>query len=265
MAATSIRKGNNKNDIYLLHNLVSKDFKLKYRRSILGVLWSVLNPLLFMVVMVLVFTNIFRFDVENYPVYLILGQVLMSLVTDSTTSAMSSIVDSAPLIKKVYVNKIIFPAEKTIFGVVNFLLSLIAVAGVMVWFKIVPGVSIVLLPVLILYVLVFTLGLSFMLSALSVFFRDVMHLWTVITTLWFYLTPVFWPEQAIADNGVSFMYAIIQWNPMYHYVSYFRDIVMYGTWPGLTENLICIGFAVATFIIGLTVFKTLEKKFILYI
>lgn len=255
----------NRNSYYLLYNLVSRDFKLKYRRSVLGVLWSVLNPLLSMVVMVLVFSNIFRFDIENFPVYLILGQVLMTLMTDSTNNSMGSIIEAAPLIQKIYVEKIIFPTEKCIFAVVNFLLSLIAVAGVMIFFHIAPGWPIVLLPVVILYVLIFSLGLSYLLSAVSVFFRDVMHLWGVLVTLWFYLTPIFWPIEALASNGISWMYQVILCNPMYHYVLYFRNIMMYNTWPSLTENLICIAFALGTLAIGLFTFKKLEKKFILYI
>ena len=257
--------GNNRNSLYLLYNLVSKDFKLKYRRSVLGVLWSVLNPLLQMIVMVLVFTNIFRFDIENFPVYLILGQVLMTLVTDATTNAMSSILDAAPLIKKIYIEKIIFPTEKNFFAVVNFALSLIAVAGVMIWFRIPPHLTMLYIPLLLIYVVVFSLGLSYFLSAVAVYFRDTMHLWTVFTTLWFYLTPVFWPIEALAQNGISWMYNVILFNPMYHYLLCFRDVMMYNTWPSLTENLICIGFAAVTFAIGLLVFRKLEKKFILYI
>lgn len=258
-------KEQRKNSYYLLYNLVSKDFKLKYRRSILGVLWSVLNPLLSMIVMVLVFTNIFRFDVENYPLYLILGQVLMTLMTDSTSSAMGSIIEAAPLIQKIYIKKIIFPTEKCLFGTVNFLLSLIAVAGVMLWFHVAPSAKMILLPIIILYVLAFSLGISYFISAISVFFRDVMHLWDVITTLWLYLTPIFWPIEALAQNGISWMYQVILCNPMYHYVQYFRDIMMYNTWPSLTENLICIAFSLGSLAIGLFTFKKLEKKFILYV
>ena len=169
---------------------MSKDFKLKYRRSVLGVLWSVLNPLLMMCVLAAVFTNVLKFgDVENYPMYLILGNVLFALMSDSTGSAMGSILESAPLIKKIRVSKMLFPIEKVLFTLVNFAISLIAVVIVMIFFRIAPTVDLVLLPLLLAYMLLFCSGLGLLLSALAVFFRDVCHLWGVVITAWTYARP----------------------------------------------------------------------------
>ncbi|WP_417135247.1 ABC transporter permease, partial [Rubneribacter badeniensis] len=143
--SANLRKNNsgkqNHNSLYLLFNLVSKDFKLRYRRSILGVVWSMLNPLLMMIVMTLIFTNIFRFQFDMYPfaVYLILGQTLFAVFQDGATGAMSSIIEAAPLIKKVHVQKIIFPTEKVVFAVVNFCFSLIAVGAVLAFFGMAPS------------------------------------------------------------------------------------------------------------------------------
>ena len=109
-----------KRDWFILTSLVSKDFKLKYRRSMLGVLWSVLNPLLMMIVLTAVFSVVFRFDIPNFPVYLILGQTLFTFMSDATSGAMSSIIDSAPLIKKIRINKMLFPLEKVVFSLLNF-------------------------------------------------------------------------------------------------------------------------------------------------
>ncbi len=173
-----------------MSSLVSKDFKLKYRRSVLGVLWSVLNPLLMMCVLAAVFTNVLKFgDVENYPMYLILGNVLFALMSDSTGSAMGSILESAPLIKKIRVSKMLFPIEKVLFTLVNFAISLIAVVIVMIFFRIAPTVDLVLLPLLLAYMLLFCSGLGLLLSALAVFFRDVCHLWGVVITAWTYAAP----------------------------------------------------------------------------
>lgn len=116
----------------LMHELVSKDIKLKYRRSILGYLWSILNPLMIMLVMVMVFSSIFRFDVENYPVYLIIGQTIYNYVTNATNHAMYSIMDNSSLLKKVYVPKYIFPFSKVTSDMVDFLFSLGAMVFVMV-------------------------------------------------------------------------------------------------------------------------------------
>lgn len=266
----SIRKIN-KNSLYLLYNLISRDFKLKYRRSVLGVAWSVLNPLLMMVVMALIFTNIFRFEFSMYPfaVYLILGQTLFSLFQDGTVGALSSVLDSSSLIKKVKIEKIIFPTEKVLFAVVNFAFSLIAVAAVMIFFGMAPSWEVVLTPILVILLAIFTLGIGYLISALAVFFRDVVHLWGVLTTVWFYFTPIFWPYEALASSGFSWVLTLIQFNPMYHFVSGFRQMVTGVSLPTdigvFTTLALCAVFASVTFFIGFIVFRKLEKKFILYV
>lgn len=270
-----------KSTLFILQQLVGKDFKLKYRRSVLGVLWSVLNPLLMMAVMTLVFSNMFKFPIDHYPLYLILGTVLFSLISDATNGAMSSIIDSAPLIKKVRIKKWVFPVERALFALVNFLLSLVAVAGVMLFFFLtstpadpfyIHGRAMLMLPVLLLYVMVFSVGLGLALSALSVFFRDVMHLWGVVMMAWNYLTPIFWPQDlaqmaaSMSNPGLLNALATVErFNPIYHFVVYFRDIFLYGTIPGLGENLACLAFAGVTLLFGVLVFKRAERKFILYI
>ena len=250
-----------KHNWFILTSLVSKDFKLKYRRSALGVFWSVLNPFLMMCVLTAVFSFMFRFDVEYYPLYLILGTTLFSLMGDSTTSAMNSIIDSSSLIKKIRIEKIIFPLEKVLFQLINYCLSLIAVAVVMIFFQITPTWNLLFLPLLLLYVLLFSAGLGFLLSALVVFFRDIGHLWGVIITAWTYATPLFYPMSILPDWMQSFM----EFNPMYHYVTYLREIALWGQTPGLQENLICFAIGAIALIIGFVVFRKLEKKFILYV
>lgn len=267
----STRPKQSKNSLYLLYNLVSRDFKIRYRRSVLGVAWSMLNPLLMMIVMSLIFSNIFRFQFDMYPyaIYLLLGQVFFTIFQDGTNGSLRSIIDAAPLIKKVYVEKIIFPTEKVFFAVVNFCFSLIAVLLVLMFFGMVPSWKIILVPVLLLLLIFFTLGAGYLISSLTVFFRDIEHLWSVLTTLWFYLTPIFWPYDALAGNGLSWVYTIIQFNPMYHFVACFRQMVTGVALPsdiGVTAELgLCAAFAVVTFAVGLFTFKKLEKKFILYI
>lgn len=268
-----ITSGNsrNTNSLYLLFNLVSRDFKLRYRRSVLGILWSMLNPLLMMVVMALIFSNIFRFSFDLYPfaVYLILGQTFFSVFQDGTNKSLRSIIDAAPLIQKIQVDKIIFPTEKVVFAGVNFCFSLIAIALVMVFFGMVPSWQVVLVPVLLALLLAFTLGVSYIISALVVFFRDVEHLWSVLITIWFYFTPIFWPYDALAGNGFDWVFTLIQFNPMYHFVAAFRQIVTGISLPSdiavAPEFAICAFFAAVTLGVGLLVFKKLEKKFILYI
>ena len=135
-------------DAFILRQLVTKDFKIKYRRSVLGVAWSVLNPLLMMVVMTAVFSYMFKFNIEHFPLYLILGNILFGLMSTATTTAMVSIVDSSSLIKKIRIEKAIFPLEKVLFAFVNFAFSLIAAVCVMIYLQVFPSWQIILLPCL---------------------------------------------------------------------------------------------------------------------
>lgn len=250
-----------KRNLFILKTLVTKDFKLKYRRSVLGVLWSVLNPLLMMIVMSAVFSYMFRFNIENFPLYLILGQILFSVMTDSTNAAMTSIIDASGLIKKIRVEKMLFPIEKACFALVNFCFSAIAAVMVMLFFRVAPTLNVLLLPYLLICVFLFSIGLGLILSSLAVFFRDTIHLWSVIITAWSYATPLFYPLDLLPNS----LQVAMQFNPMYQYITYFRDIMMYGITPTIEQNLICLVMALITFAIGMLVFRRTEHKFILYV
>jgi len=252
---------NLKKDGFILRMLVSRDFKLKYRRSFLGVLWSILNPLLMMIIMAAIFTFMFQRTIENYAVYLILGMTLFNLMSLSTNGGVMSIINAAPLIKKIRVNKLVFPLETVLFELLNYALSLIAVALVMLFFKIIPTPNLLLLPVLLIYVLMFCAGLSLMLSALTVFFRDIIYLWGVIIIAWTYATPLFYSYNDLAP----WMQSIMRFNPMYHYVDYIRQIALWGTTPSLHDNLVCLLCALVALALGLFVFRKTQNRFILYV
>lgn len=246
---------------FVISMLVSKDFKLKYRRSVLGMFWSVLNPLLMMIVLTAVFSTMFRFEIEYYPVYLILGNTLFNMGTDTMGNSMKSIIDAAPLLRKVKVDPIIFPVEKVLFEAISFAVSLIAVAAVMMFMQVPLTFSILLLPLILFYTACFSLGIGLILAALAVFFRDVLHFWSVLRMLWMYATPLFYPAEILPP----WMMALEVYNPMYQFVTYFRQIALWGQTPGLTENLICIGMAASTLAVGYLVFRRAQKKFILYV
>lgn len=251
-----------RHNLFVLQSLVTRDFKLKYRRSFLGILWSILNPLLMMIVMAAVFSYMFRFSIENFPLYLILGTVMFDYMNRSTSTAVTSVIDAQSLIKKIRINKAIFPLQKVAFELVNFVISLIAAVLVMIYFQVVPSIyAIWALPVLIICITTFTAGLGLLLSALAVFFRDIIYLWTVLITAWTYATPLFYPFDMLPD----WMQQVMQFNPMYHYITYFRDIMMWNINPGALETLICFGMAIITFGVGLLVFRKTQNKFILYI
>ena len=262
-AVSKLRPRNElRQNLFVLQSLVSRDFKLKYRRSFLGVLWSVLNPLLMMVVMAAVFSYMFRFSIENFPLYLILGSIMFTFMSNGTSSAMESIIFAQALIKKIRIEKMLFPLEKATFELLNFAISLVAAVAVMIYFQVVPSIHALWgLPFVVICVTIFTAGCGLLVSALSVFFRDVIHLWSVILTAWNYATPIFYPYEMLD----GWMQAIMQFNPMYHYITFFRDVMMWNTNPGGIECLICFGMAVVMFIIGFAVFRKTENKFILYI
>lgn len=251
-------------DWFIIEQLVSRDFKLKFRRSLLGVLWSVLNPLLMMVVMAIVFTAMLRFSsssIPSFPLYIILGNITFTLMADSTTYGMHSIIDNASLIKKVRINRFVFPIEKVLFALVNFSFSLIAVAFVMIFVGIAPTGFALLLPLFIVYVGTFCVGLSFLLSAAVVFFRDIMHLWTIVLTVWTYATPLFYSEEILP----LWFRNLETFNPMYHYVNFIREILLYGRMPSLELNFACIVCSLISLALGWFVFSRHEKRFILFI
>ena len=257
-------------DIFILKQLVGKDFKIKYRRSFLGVAWSVLNPLLMMIVMAIVFTTIFAqgrngsITPEMYPLYLIVGNVTFAVMSDSTSQALSSIIYASSLLKKVKVHRFVFPVQKVLFSLVNFAFSLIAVAIVMLWFHVVPTWHLLLLPVCLILLMFFCMGVGLLLSAATVFFRDVMHLWSVVLTAWTYFTPIFWTTDYILKMP-HILRVLMYANPMYNYLQFMRDIFLFQTCPTPLEFGLCVAWAAIAMVIGYAVFHKNEHKFILYI
>lgn len=253
-------------DLFILKQLVSKDFKLKYRRSVLGVVWSVLNPLLMMIVMSFVFSFFLRYaQVQHYPLYLILGNITWTVFSDSTGAGVVSIIDASGLLKKVRVNKFVFPVERVLFSLVNLAFSLVAVVIVMAWEGVWPTAALLLLPVCLFLLMVFCIGMSLLLSALAVFFRDVIHLWGVLTLAWMYATPIFWPTSMIQDVPFSAVRVLMYGNPMYNYIMFMRNIFIDGAVPGWKTLVLCVAWATVALAIGAYVFKKLQHKFILYI
>lgn len=245
----------------LLYELVKRDIKVKYRRSVLGLLWTVLNPLLMMCVLTIVFSNVFKFDIDNFPVYLLCGNILFSFFNEATTVAMSSILCNGPLIKKVYVPKYLFPLSKVLSSFVNLLSSLIALIIVVIFTGTKIHLSIVFSILPILYDFAFALGIGLVLSAFVVYFRDILHLYSVVLTVLMYLTPIFYP-MSILPKGV---YELVNANPITHFVQMLRECVLYGNIPTLSSNIYCIGVSFISLIIGIFVFWKCQDKFVLKI
>lgn len=248
--------------IPLLKNLISRDLKVKYRRSALGFLWSILNPLLMALVLNIVFAKLFRFQVEYFATYYLIGALIFNFVTECTSGSMMSVIGAAPLIKKVYIPKYLFPLQKCVFAFINMLFGSVAVVVVMLIQGVTFHWTIFLFFIPMLYAFVFAYGFGLMLAAFTVFFRDIEHLYSVWCTIWMYLTPIIYPEELLVSNGLS---VIMKLNPMYYFVHNLRNIVMYGTLPTLSDNIMSMAFSLIFITMGLCVFKKTQDRFILYI
>ena len=174
----------------LLSELIARDIKIKYRKSVLGVLWTLLNPLFMMIILSIVFMNLFRFDVEYFPVYLLSGQLIFNFYSESTNTSMSAIMDNGPLIKKIYVPKYLFVLSRVSSSTINLLASFTALICVMLAMRVELHYMVLLAPIPLFFLIVFSLGVGLILSAITVKFRDVMHLYSVFVTALMYLTPV---------------------------------------------------------------------------
>lgn len=246
----------------LICELVKRDIKLKYRRSFLGYLWSILNPLLIMLVLTVVFSAMFKKSIENYPIYLLTGRVLFDFMRTATTAGLKSVTNNASLLKKTYIPKYVFTVAKVTSTMVDTVFSLGAFFIVMLATRTAFHWQLVLLPLVLLQVYIFSMGLAFLLAELEVFFRDIEYIYHAVITAWLYLTPLFYPIDRLPDNLQIFIKTA---NPMYYYISQFRDIALYGRLPG---PRIMIGGWIIAFImlgIGLVAFQKAKDRFILYI
>lgn len=244
---------------FLLAQLVRRDFKIRYRGSILGILWSVLNPLLNMIVLSIVFSQIFH-AVENYKMYLLAGLTVFNFFSEATNLSCTSVALNFGLITKVYFPKIIIPTSKVLTSTINLLIT----TGVFFILALFMGMRLWLGDFLVLYVLIcvllFAMGVGYILSTLFVFSRDVQHLYGVILTIWMYATPILYPIESLKESLIP----IFRCNPLFQFIDFFRKITMYNTMPGINHFLICGTWAIATFLIGVFVFTRNQDKFIYY-
>lgn len=244
---------------FLLNQLVRRDFKVKYRGSVLGVLWSILNPLLNMIVLSIVFSQVFK-AVGNYKMYLLSGIVIFSYFSDATSVAVNSIVGNFGLITKVYFPKFILPLSKVLSSAINLVNSLIvfiilgSFMGISIW------AGYLLIPYVMICLLIFSIGVSFIVSAAQVFFRDTQHLYGVLMMVWMYSTPILYPIDIIPSTVLP----IFKANPLYIFIDFLRQITLYGVVPKTESFVLCAVWSIVMFIIGAILFVKNQKKFIYY-
>ena len=243
----------------LLSELVSRDIKIKYIRSVLGVLWTVLNPLLMMVILSVVFSNIFKFDIENFPLYVLSGQVIFNFYNDATTSSMTSILSNASLIKKVYVPKYLFVLSRVVSSFINLMASFSALLIMMIVSRVELHWEMILSIIPLTMIVGFSLGIGLILAALTVRFRDIMHLYAVFTTGLMYLTPVIYPMSILTES----IERVVMLNPLTNYLLMFRDVMFYATFPTFSSIVLGVVEMIVALFLGLWVFYKKQDGFIL--
>ena len=247
--------------IPFLMEIIKRDFKKKYYKSILGVAWSMLNPLLMMIVITIVFSTLFKREIEFYPIYWLSGNLIFMFIMDGTNSSLNSVIMNAGMITKMKIPKYFFCISTVTQHFITLLLSLIPyylvamVIGVgMSWHSL-----LIILPLIQTYF--FTLGAGMILCAYGTMLRDLNYLYGVLRRLLMYVTPIFYPI-SILPESVRFVFEL---NPIYVYICLFRDLTMNHTMP--TERMLIYGtvYAVLTFVLGMVTFKEKEDRFFLYI
>lgn len=246
---------------FLLSELVKKGIRLKYRRSYLGVIWSLIEPLLTTVVLVIVFGTLFNNKEQTYPLYIICGRLLYTIFSQGSKAACTSIRKNSGMIKKVYVPKYFYPLSSILFNFIIGLLSLLVLFPVMIYTRTLPTWHIInIIPAMIL-LLILTIGVGMILATLNVYFRDIEYLWNVALLLIMYMSAIFYYPKRLLESGWSW---ILEYNPLFCIISIFRS-GMLGTDFLLWDFCYAGVFSVACFVIGFIVFKKKQDGFILKI
>ena len=246
---------------FLMRQLISRDFKTRYKRSVLGMAWSFLNPLMTMTVQYIVFSTLFKSNIDNYVVYLMVGIVFMNFFIEAVNQCMISITSNATLIKKVYMPRYIFPLTKVVSSLINFGLALLPLLAVVLLSGTRLRLSLLLLPFDILCLLGFVLGMGLLLTTAMTFFQDTQFLWGVVSMMWMYLTPVFYPESIIPQR----MLALYHMNPMYQIVYFMRCITIGGVSPTPATYAYCALGSFVPLLLGLLIFRWKQDQFVLHL
>lgn len=246
---------------FLFSELVKRDFKKKYKRTVLGVFWSVLSPLLQLLVMALVFTKFFGRGMDHYIIYLFSGNLVFSFYKECTTQGMHSLMQNASIIKKINLPKYIFLLSKDVSSCINFLITLVIYFIFVIADKVPITWRFIMLIYPVLCLLVFNIGLGLVLSALFVLFKDIEYLYSIFTILLSYLSAIFYTTDIFSTKIQTLFYL----NPVYAYISYFRFIVLNQCVPSLQLHALCLFYAAAMLLIGCVFYKKLNYKFLYYL
>ena len=246
---------------FLFQQLVHRDFSKKYKRTVLGVAWSMISPLLSLLVMRIVFTSLLGSEIEHYTIYLFSGQLIFSFFSDSTNEGMSALLNNADIFTKVNVPKYMFLLSKNVSSLINFGLTLI----IYFLFVLADGISITWKFLLLVYpivcLVIFNLGVGLILSAVFVFFRDIQYLYGIFTTLLMYVSAIFYSIETFPEMGQN----LFLFNPVYLYIRYFRKIVIESTIPSVEFHLLAAVYALGALGVGCLIYKKKNHSFLYYV
>jgi len=246
---------------FLLNQLVKRDIKIKYRRSILGIFWSFLEPLASMVVITIIFSTLFSRNIENFPVYYLCGALAYQFFAAGTNGSMRSMISNAGILKTIYIPKYLYSLSAVLSNFVTFLLSLIVLLGVMAVTNAPFTMYIIFASLPILALLLLTVGVGLIMATINVFFRDIQYLYGIFLMLLMYLTPIFYPPQIVP---VSWRF-IQDYNPLFAIIQCFRSSFLDGTLYSTQDLIFGMGSGIVALIIGIIIFYKFQDKFILYI
>lgn len=244
-----------------LKEIIKRDIKKKYYKSALGVVWTVLHPLLHMLTITIVFSTLFHRSIENFPVYMLCGQLTFHFISGSGSRGLTAIIGNSAFLRSIYVPKYIFVVSRVTEAFVDLMFSLIALFPVMF----VTGApftwNLLMLPVLFILEFMFALGLALVLATYGTFLRDLQHLYGIFTTLWHWVCALFYPI-TIVPSTYRFLFDL---NPAYHYITIMRAICYEGVPPTDKSLIIATCFSVLMLAMGISVFRANENKFYLYV
>jgi ABC-type polysaccharide/polyol phosphate export permease len=243
----------------LLRNLVITELKLRYRRSVLGMLWTMLNPLGMMLILTAVFSVIMRFDTKDYAILLLSGLLPWIYFSQCISGSLMSIIGKGELLKKVYIPKIIIPLSVVVAGLINFMVSFVPLLAIMFFLGHPIRPALIFLPVAIAILAVFAAGLSFIFSCLNVFFRDFTHMTEVLLQAWFYLSPILYKVDMIPERYRG----LFQWNPMFQIIDCFRAPIFDGQFPSLINASIAVAWSLVALLLGTAIFVRYDRYLVL--
>ena len=241
----------------LIINFVVRDLKVRYHGSFLGMFWSFLNPLLNMLILAVVLSFVFKAGIKNFPVFLLIGIIVWQFHAASLIQSARSIIDNGGMIKKIYLPKEIFPLSIILANLYQLSFSVVILIILIVFFQVEITLLVLLLPYFLFLQLMFTLGISLILSSIGVFFRDVPLLLESLIPLWYFLSPIMYPSSFVPEK----FYTLYMLNPMASFVESYRDILLYGKIPSVEAFVVTFTFSIVSLVLGFKIFTRLQGGF----